>query len=551
MKILNLKGKVLKNVTYKVLPVFIAGTIVISMRTCGNEKVGKRHSFNYANPSNSMTSDLPTDVENDISATMPLINQTELKALDNYNLEDIKVQFDSSINNSFQNYISDIEVVYKDSDLFGVEEAFELYNNMNINNTSSNTVINSNKVDENKLYQSVLENNKKFLKNDKTNKYKDINQSQLKNIVTIISVHLNEQLQVNNEIDINILDSTLKNLKIFECDIFGNACVELEDEKLCLNFKAINSLQQQNPDVDVLERTIKHESAHLIQVGYSQNSEFKYNMGMSYSYSNLLVNPLYWQWYVEAAAEKLTLKEIDDAPFSYRDQVKGLESLTLATIADKDSETTDIEELSLQKDLNRLFEYFNVDTASQKEEILKMMFSYDIIFSNNKEFVEYVKEKKGTFDLIQLYDYQDELKSSICQTLTKVFYSNLSNSLVGQEMSLNDVFSLIRVFETEMCRISDYDNATKTTINSTFVNSYNSIQDEFFDNLSSATSISNDEIKLLYYGYSDSYCDNAKYKNETNYSIEINVGGLSENKNKFLEYMSKSRVYHINKNINR
>lgn len=555
MKIFNLKGKILKNVKYKLLPVFMAGTIGISMSACGNKMVSKNHSSNYNSSSSSMvvdsTVDATMDTTSDISATMPSTNEIDLKDLDEYNLDGIEIQFDSYTNDDFQDYISNVEVVYKDSDLFNIEEALKLYNNMDIENISSNSVINNNKVDENKLYQLVLENNKKFLASDKTNKYKDINQSQLKSIVSIVVTQLNEQLQSNPEIDTNILDNTLKNLKIFECEIFGNASVELEDEKLCLNFKAINSLQQQNPDVDMLERTVKHESDHLIQVSYPKNDEFKYNMGMSYSYNNLSVNPLYWQWYVEGSAEKLTLKEIDDAPFSYRDQVKGLESLTLATITDKDNEVTDIEDLSLQKDLNKLFEYFNATTENQKEEVIKMMFSYDIIFSDNKEFMESAKEKKGSFDLIQLYDYQDELKGSICQTLTKIFYSNLANSLVEQEMSLNDVYSLIRVFETEMCRISDYDNTTKTDVNSTFVNSYNNIQNEFFTNLSTVTNMSNDEIKASYYAFSDNYCENAKYKNENNYTIDINIDGLSGDKNLFLEYTSKSRVSHIKQNVNR
>lgn len=555
MKIYNLKGKILKNVKYKLLPVFMAGTIGISMSACGNKLVSRNHSSNYTSSSSSMvedsTVDATMDTTRDVSAALSSTSEIELKSLDEYNLDGIEFQFDSDINDNFQNYISNVEVVYKDSELFNIDEAIKLYEDMDIDITSSNSVINNNKVNENKLYSLVVENNKKFLEKDKTNKYKDINQSQLKNIVSIVVTQLNEQLQSNTEIDNNILDDTLKNLKIFECNIFGNASVELEDEKLCLNFKAINSLQQQNPDVNMLERTVKHESDHLIQVSYPKNDEFKYNMGMSYSYNNLSVNPLYWQWYVEGSAEKLTLKEIDDAPFSYRDQVKGLESLTLATITDKDNEVTDIEDLSLQKDLNKLFEYFNATTEKQKEEVIKMMFSYDIIFNDNQEFMEKKKEKNGSFDLMQLYDYQDELKGSICQTLTKIFYSNLSNSLVEQEMNLNDVYSLIRVFETEMCRISDYDNTTKTEINSTFVNSYSNIQNEFFNNLSTVTNMSNDEIKESYYAYSDNYCDNAKYKTEDNYMIDINIEGLSENKNLFLEYASKSRLSHIKQNINR
>lgn len=482
--------------------------------------------------------------------TQTNLSENSLLDLEEYKLDTINVKFDNQTNDNFQNYISSINTNYKDSNLFNIKQALNKYINMNKPDIKSSIVISNNKVNQDKLYELVKKNNKNFLDKDKTNKYTDINSTQLKNIISIISQQINEQLNNNKSINTNVLDNTLKNLKIFESTIFGNGCVENEDAKLCLNFNSIDTLQKQNPDVNMIKRVVQHESNHLIQVGYPKNDEFQYNMGICYSYNDLDINSLYWQWFAEGSAEKLTLKSIEDLPFNYQDHVKALESLTLAKIINKNCNIGDIEKISLQKNLNKLFEYFNATTDKQRKEIIKMMFSYDIIFSNNKEFMESAKESKGNFDLLQMYDYQDELKGSIGITLSKMFYSDLSNLLVNQSAKLEDVYLLIRIFETELCRITDYDNTTKTEKNKDFVDGYCLIQNEFFNNLSGKTDMDKQKIIESYCAYSNSFCDNAKYKNEDTYDLDVNIDWLSNKKNEFLKQIAKSRVSHINQNIN-
>lgn len=545
MKILrkNFLNSIKKGIKYKVMPFLLVGTIGASMSACSSNNSVKKHYSNSSSYSSSVSTN-STEIDSTTEVTTSNLDDALLD-LEDYELDKISVNFSEQTNNDFQEFISAINTEYKDSDLFNIDQALEEYNNMNIEDINSNVVINDNKVNEDKFYKLVKENNKKFLEEDKSNKYNNINDSQLKNIVNVVSEQINDQLSENANINTDILDNTLKKLKIFEFSSFGNAYVDMEDEKLCVSFKAIDSLQKNNPEVNMLERTIKHESDHLIQVGYPKDDEFKYNMGICYSYNSLKVNPLYWQWFAEGSAEKLTLKSIDSAPFNYKDQVMGLESITLSNITNKDCNVDDIEQVSLQKDLNKLFEYFNADTNKKKEEIIKLMYSYDIIFSDNKEFKE-----TYNFDLSQLDQYKNELKASIGQTLSKEFYSNLSDSLVNQDTKIEDVYLLMRIFETEMCRITDYDNTTKTDINKTFVNNYSIIQNEFFDKLANTTDMNSKEVKQSYCAYSNNFCDNAKYKNEQNYNIAVDIDWLSNDQNDFLGHMSKSRVYHINKNIN-
>lgn len=542
MKISNLKVNCLKGLKYRVLPVAIAGMIVTGFSACAtkdNVSNLKDYSYNINSQSGTNTYDYSYEEE-------PYVPSV---TLDDYSLEDLTVKFSSNEIENIIKFISNIQVEYKNSELYNVDESLEAYSQMQTVDSTSNSIVKNNKIDNDLFYQLVLTNNSRFLNEDQTNKYNNIDNIKLREIINIISNHLNKLLQESTDIDVNKLDENLKQLKILEFKSFGNAFVDMNDPMLCLNFTAIESLQQQNKDINMLQRVIEHESSHLIQVSYPKKNEFEYNMGISYSYDNLNVNSLYWQWFVEASAEKLSLKTVSDNPFNYVDQVRGLESLTLANITNI-TQVDEIEKLSLQKDLNKLFELCNATTPEEKREIVNMMFAYDIIFTENDEFLEYYKETKGEMDLLSLYDYKDELKPSIATTLTKMFYTNLANSLTTNESSLSDVYILMRTFETEMCRLTDYDNPTKDQINSSFIDNYDNVQNEFFTLLSAKTSIEASKLKDLYYLYSEEYRDSAKFKTEDHYQIDVNVDWLSEEQNEFLEHTSKSRIYHINQNIN-
>jgi hypothetical protein len=74
-----------------------------------------------------------------------------------------------------------------------------------------------------------------------------------------------------------------------------------------------------------------------------------------------------------------------------------------------------------------------------------------------------------------------EMKQGICITLTKYFYKNLAERVANTDVSLQDIYYLINVFEEDLSSHTDYDSSEKFTFNKEFMSYYIEVQDEFFN----------------------------------------------------------------------
>src|SRR5699024_10380973 len=126
--------------------------------------------------------------------------------LDDYSLEDLTVKFSSNEIENIIKFISNIQVEYKNSELYNVDESLEAYSQMQTVDSTSNSIVKNNKIDNDLFYQLVLTNNSRFLNEDQTNKYNNIDNIKLREIINIISNHLNKLLQESTDIDVNKLD---------------------------------------------------------------------------------------------------------------------------------------------------------------------------------------------------------------------------------------------------------------------------------------------------------------------------------------------------------
>lgn len=544
MGVKNLKIGKIKNAAYKVASLCTAVLIAATMSSCREADVKKSERHVKKDTYSTVTETSTKDTYN-YSTTIEESSDNSFISFDEHELEVIEAKINANINDDFQSYLDGLHTKYKYSEYFKTTDALQEYKKMPQKDVKSTGVVTSKKVDKNSLLRMVLNNNEKFLSTYKGSNYFKISDDKLKEIVDIMALQLETVLKESDNIDVNILNSTLNSLEILEYKSFGNAYVSVEESKFCLNFTAIDALQKINSDVNMLERVVKHETNHLVQVGYSSDNSFKYNMGVSYAYSNLKVNTLYWDWFIEGSAEKMTLNRNNPNPFNYKNQVEAINTLAIANIVNVNG-VNDIEEMTLQRDLNEFFHLFNAETDEEKEEIINMMFAYDIIFSENKDFINNYQEKNGYFDLSSLYAYQKELKPAIGQTLTKLFYSNLSDSLTKKELNLKQVFGLIRVFETEMCYLTDYDLDEKREMNREFISVYSDIQNEFFNNLAEESNLNGNELKNLYCKYSNFCAQNAQKGNV----VRTDAEWLSSEKNEFLNQESRNKVLYISKHIN-
>lgn len=447
--------------------------------------------------------------------------------------------------NEFKNYIEDIEVVYPNEELFGIDAALNKYNNLTFAvSTHSGDVLNgASSITASQLMNIIIENNKVYLV-EASNKigggkvYDNLSNKELLKVCTIITDTLNYHIKMGL-IDINKVSCNLAHLKIFEAASPDMAFVT-KDNCLVINPDMVSVLQIMYPNIDAYRNTIVHEVMHIFQdacVDVQKNNGFEDNYGLAYNWPDLKINPLMWEWFIEAAAEKNGNNYTGDDPSTYHNMIGYLEGMSLVTILNDNVSVNQTERLTFDNRLDPLFKQFNCNTNEQKRELIKMMFSLDIMHMQNEEFVKVyetkynVKLSSSDFDEL---NYQ--MKGSICTTLTKYFYLNLANQLKNNNISLQDTFFLITLYENELNSHLKYTKPELFKYNEDFMNLYIDIQDHFFKALSQSNNYTSNELLDLYNNYGMTLLkDGSKSPN-------YNLNWLSNDKKDYL--ISREKFLH-------
>lgn len=322
-----------------------------------------------------------------------------------------------------------------------------------------------------------------------------------------------------------------------------------DDGIMAFNLEVIATRQQQYPNVDYLRMTVLHEGNHLVQVSSvkeRENEGYDRNLGIAYSWNDLKVNPLLYTWYVESSAEYLKNYQYGEGierTANYENQVKSLESVTLATLLKDGVTETTFAQLSLQSDLNKLFEHFNCRTDADKLEVLQMMYSLEVCLNQPTEFSKFYKETTGSS--LDIYNYQDSLKASIAQTLTKKFYENLAISTASNQYSLKDIFSIMSTFEIEMNRLTKFSNDYYEASNREFISNYGGIQRQYLELISKSLNMSVDDLLSLYNSYYHDDISKVNQMNTTNGKenfINELLQNRETNRQRAVNEMSKAKL---------
>lgn len=432
---------------------------------------------------------------------------------------------------NFVSYVHNISVDYENSEYFQLDQAFNRYQSMEEYETVSSNFIKDGHIDEIALKENILRNNKEYFENKKSGKYSLLDTATFDKVFAALIDTLNYNLQSGTNIDIAQLDDNLTNLKIFRMTSPGSGMVT-DDAILAVNLEVIATRQLEFPNVDYLRMTAIHEGNHLVQASSVKEREmegYSKNVGIAYAWDDLAVNPLLYTWYTESSAEYLKNHQYGEGAetSAYENQVKALEALTLATVLKDGVDETTLAKVSLQSDLNELFAVFNCQTDKDKVEVLNMMYAFEICLNQPSEFTKFYKEKTGV--ALDLYSYQDSLKSSVAQSLTKKFYENLASFSFQNDRTLKEIFSLIATFELEMSRFTKYSNDYYLDTNESFLEMYKGVQNEYFTILSSSLNMSIDNLKNLYSTY---YHDGISNLNQAN---------LAQGKVSFINQLLQSR----------
>lgn len=438
-------------------------------------------------------------------------------------------------------YLSSLDSTYSYENLYGIDEAISKYKkNSDIVVHSQDITNGSGILDVNVLYEQVLKNNEATLKdtsNLENNFYEKLPSSTIMKVCEYLVESINKELENNPEIDAKEVYCNLYDLKILGHIIITANAYYNESNVLVVSPENIEDYKLQNTDVDAFRQVIHHEGNHVIQSGCKDNElKNEVELGICHKYNDLKMNPFYWSWFLEASAEKQMAKTLGEDTNTYSAPIGYYDSIILCTILNKNVSVSDVENISYEKKSESLFQAFNATTKEEKLEIVKMMYSTEIMQSAPSDFYDLYKEVYG----IDLYSDTNELENlrlnlriDILKTLSKEFYKSLSSQLVNGNLSLDTIYYLINVYEADVFIHLFYNEKARIASGVEFFDFYTELQNEFFKMLEPYVEYSFDELVGMFNNYSM----NVKYNgtNYKNYSLD-NLGSEDAN------FIEKKRI---------
>ena len=302
-----------------------------------------------------------------------------------------------------------------------------------------------------------------------------------------------------NDIKVACIDSS--NFQLNDMRKVYNARV-LEDFTFLFDYNNMNALRAQQAVV----RTMDHEINHIFQrmcpdaqiAGYDQIGGSQYFIKLE---ENHMPNSVHFQWLYEASAEELVSDKYGLDPMVYTKMVGYLHSLDLVTMLTPQYDENAFELASLNMDRDSFYELLEVSSDAEKREIIQMLYTIDFLQTTREDFVEqYAKRNpNATYDYEQL---KYEMKPAALMTITKYFYRNLARLVNREQVSLQDIYFLLNVYETDLNAHMSYSVKENDVYNKEFMDTYVALQDQFFRALAESSSLSFDEIAEGFATYS-------------------------------------------------
>ena len=463
----------------------------------------------------------------------------------NKNYKTLTANLSDSEYNKFVKYISNLDSKYKYEKYYGLDEAIERYKPNN-NVKHSNDITNGTGIlTETILYNSVINNNDKYLKdtsNLENNFYEKASKDVIQKACHYIVECLNKEFEINPDIDQEEIFCFLSDLVIAKHKLDrGNAFVN-ENNVLSVNEDRIKNYgDRYNMDFESsFRQVLYHETMHMIQSACKDNEDQLENygeveMGICHKYEDLDINPFFWNWFLEASAEKEMAKVLNEDTHTYSAPIGYYDSLILCSLLNKDVSTNDTENLNFDKNGDELFRIFNTSSKKEKLEIVKMMYTIEVLQNKPSDFCKKYKEDTG-IDIeyagdidVNLNNLRLDLRIDILKTFTKEFYKSLANQVKNGNITLDTVYYLINIYESDVYIHLFFNEADRIKSGVEFFDFYTEIQNQFFNSLANSININYNDIINQFENYSMNV--NVDGKTIQNYDLS----SLGEEDSKFLK----------------
>ncbi len=520
-----------------------------------NEIAGESLNYRlYASEYNSLSSVIPTDAFGMLSSKN---NNNADRRLERGEYQGIDINLTKESYNTYAKWVNSKDVTYVYADLYDINRIMDYiddYDNEVLaqNHQHTDLITSIDKIPTPLEIENVIvKNTNNFMRNN--NGYYAVDGTYVKMISNIFVGIITEYHDELSEEDLTRLYCMLNDIVLVGIDSMDFTVNDLktgynarvtEDGVIMLDIEQMKNIRGEN----TIERTLAHEIIHIFQrmckdhqiKGMTQIGNSQY---VEQAEKDGYANSLHFQWLYEAGAEKMSMELYDaDSPLVYKNMVGYLNTLDLITLIRPGYEEDSIELSQLSTNPSAIYEVFGAKTNEEKEEIAHMLFSICYIQTDREDFVTIYEKTHGEING-QETTVKRIMKDSVVKTMTKYFYRNLAERVANADVTLQDAFYLINVFESSLSGHLIYDDASRYELNESAINFYVEIQNEFFKYIAQDSGFTYDDIVKQFGEFA------LVIKNEGIYSRNNSFTWLSEEEKEFVGKVLTTNISNVTINI--
>ncbi len=449
------------------------------------------------------------DLTFDFSEGAEIVQKTDLTpiplTLSDHNLE------------NFEKYLDNIEVEYDYEYLYNIDSVYSRYKETavcHVEKHSRDIRVNG-KIDADRLYKVVKANNKKTLETEITKE--EYSNATVKKYCRFIADNLPVIFEKYPEIDQDMVCCLLTDLKILRC--MGSLSSAQVTKDLILHVNETQTqlnnivMESEDPYTDVLY----HELMHLCHMGCRdiENSKDEWAVGGFRYYDDEKTNPLMWFWLEEGLAE-MNKSYCLNVPYStYKAKIGYVSTVNFLLTIGSDAGSNPLEKINFNFDIENMFALFGAETEEEKKEVIRLMYSIDVLQSELSDFYEVYLEEFGV-DLSEDEEVEEDLrmcvKSDIIEDFTKIFFRNLARQVNKGNVTLQDAYYLMKAYESRICTHFSNKYYGYMVDGKHLYNSYLEMQNEFFKALSKDNNFTVGDLQTGFESYSMNATDGIKTK---------------------------------------
>lgn len=485
----------------RALSVLLVAGIVISLAGCWGGK-------GYVAPSATPTPE-KTRAQRAIESMLARYDGTE-EGEEERALLDREVALTAEGLQAVEEYLDGVAVEYPFTDITRVDSAFEQYLALSAlaedGGGDGEALLNALPMSTDELLELVKANNEEFLAvpGIKNSMYRPLEEDYLEWVCEVVADTLNRELaEVDFGAQLGSIAWNVENLKILKGGSVANASYT-KGSVMQVRKSGAESMVAITGEEMAAHMTVTHEVEHLLQ-NMSEPAQRALGLeqcyGFSYNWADMAVNSLYFTWFTEASAERLSAAFYDTQPTTYASMISYLDSLTLPTLL-RGSQPLDTPRLSQQSTLEAVFEHFGCETEEERFELLNMLYGIELIQTTPEGFWEVYTAETG---LEQNDDsigaLRREIKEPVCITMSRYFYRDLARCIAAGEMTLRELFYLISMWEFDLNTHIIYEDETRIDTTATFLAGYTGMQDAFFEALAESCGMTAQELCEAFCAY--------------------------------------------------